>query len=148
MKNNTRYPYFLVVDDNVDDHLLVVSALTEVFAKPKILSVFESQHALDYIEDSRRTNLIPDLIILDLKHSTLTNAQYFSRLRNDTWLKNTPIIVLVESDEVNIADLKAIGANDIFVKSRSAAQLAEVFKTVAGKWLGSFKIKPATTKRV
>jgi CheY-like chemotaxis protein len=138
MKNMSTYPYFLIVDDNVDNHFMVVTALKSVFGKPKILSVFDGQHALEYLEDSRSDNLIPDIIVLDINRSKFSNAEYFSRLKKDKWLKNVPVIVLVDSEHVNTEDLKAIGADDIYLKTDSAGELADVFRDVAENWLSHF----------
>ncbi len=111
----------LLVEDNPDD----VKQTLRSFAKHKIANeVFvarDGADALDYLFargawEDRDPNVLPGLILLDLKLPRVTGLQVLARLRADERTKRIPVVVLTSSsEEQDMIQSYSQGAN-IFVR--------------------------------
>lgn len=88
----------VVVDDDVDDHLILRDYFNEIGVPEKTVGFFHhGQKIIDYlaaIEDSK----LPGLIVLDLNMPILNGTQTLQHLKQEARIKNIPIIIYSTSD--------------------------------------------------
>jgi len=131
----------LLVEDNPDDVALTLRA----FKKSNILNEVEVANdgveALDYLFGNgayaeRDTNVMPQLILLDLKLPKLDGMEVLRRMRADSRTKLLPIVILTSSkEEQDIVDGYNLGANSYIRKPVDFAQFSEAIRQLGLYWL-------------
>ncbi|MCE3283407.1 MAG: response regulator [Chitinophagaceae bacterium] len=99
---NESKPYFLYVEDDLEDLELLKHALAETQFDFDIIHVNDGDEACTYLESCKDFKRLPELIFLDVKMSRLDGKETFLCLKADRELARIPIVVLSTSNSEGI----------------------------------------------
>ena len=130
----------LLVEDNMNDAELAISALREHNLANKIEHVVNGPDALDFIfcrgKYSERVCVAPKVILLDLKLPKLNGLEVLKILKTDESTKKIPIVMLTSSkEEPDIESAYQLGANSYLVKPVDFDKFVESLKSVGYYWM-------------
>jgi CheY-like chemotaxis protein len=131
----------LLVEDNPDDVSLTLRALKKNKILNEVVVVNDGVQALDYLFGTgayadRDVNVMPQLILLDLKLPRLEGLEVLRRLRSDERTRLLPVVMLTSSDEEpDITDSYKLGANSYIRKPVDFAQFTEAVQQLGLYWL-------------
>lgn len=130
----------LLVEDNMNDAELAISALKEHNLANNIEHVTDGPEALDFIFCSGKYKdrhcVAPKVILLDLKLPKLNGLEVLKRLKSDESTKKIPVIMLTSSrEEPDIESAYSLGANSYIVKPVEFDKFAEALKSVGYYWI-------------
>jgi len=113
MKMN--HNHLLLIDDDADDRLIFIDALSEIGAG---IECAIAKNGLDAIEYLKTAIAIPSLIFLDLNMPFMNGLQCLEKIKKDERLKHLPIIVYTTSDNpIDKKRTKELGAEMFFTKT-------------------------------
>ena len=131
----------LLVEDNPDDEALTLRALRKNNIKNDVVVAHDGVEALDYLfgtanHAGRDPNLIPQVVLLDLKLPKLDGLEVLRRLRADERTKLLPVVILTSSNEEQDR-LKGydLGANSYVRKPVDFNQFIEAVRQLGLYWL-------------
>jgi two-component system response regulator len=131
----------LLVEDNPDDEALTLRALKKNNIKNEVVVARDGVEALDYLAGSgkwatRDANLVPQVVLLDLKLPKVDGLEVLRRLRADSRTKLLPVVILTtsneEQDRLQGYDL---GANSYVRKPVDLNQFIEAIRQLGLYWL-------------
>ena len=131
----------LLVEDNPDDEKLTVRALKKNNIVNHVAIARDGVEALDYLfctgaYAGRDTNLLPALVLLDLKLPKLDGQEVLRCLRADERTKRLPVVILTSSkEEQDLMDGYNGGANSYIRKPVDFTQFTEVVRQLGLYWL-------------
>jgi len=131
----------LLVEDNPDDELLAMRALTKGNIVNMTAVVRDGQEALDYIFCegiyADRTGGNPQVILLDLKLPKVDGMEVLRRIRATESTKLIPVVILTSSSaETDIATGYGSGANSYLVKPVDIEQFSKIIQHFLLYWIG------------
>ena len=97
----TLYPKILVVDDDLEDHLILLEYFKELGNDQHVKFLENGQRAITYLEQLTEDCLLPKLIVLDLNMPILNGTQTLLQIKRDSRLKHIPIIIFSTSENEN-----------------------------------------------
>ncbi len=131
----------LLVEDNPDDVKLTLRALKKSNIMNEIVIADDGVEAIDYLfgtgkHTGRNTNLMPQLILLDLKMPKMDGLEVLQKIRADERTRLLPVVVLTTSneDKDRIESYK-LGANSYIRKPVDFNQFAEAVRQLGLYWL-------------
>ena len=122
----------LLVEDNSDDEFLTLRELRKNNIGNKVVVVRDGVEALDFlfcrgIYADRDPNVLPELILLDLKLPKLGGLEVLERLRAKEWTRLLPVVILTSSNaDHDLADAYEYGVDACITKPVGFTQLTEV----------------------
>jgi CheY-like chemotaxis protein len=124
----------LVVDDNPDDRMFVRNALKEVAPEVALAEAFDGVDALAYLRDAR--NVVPDLVLLDLKMPRKDGFETLAEIRGDSDLCHLPVVAVftTSTDPEFVWRAYRTGANAYIGKPSSVALLRDAMAGVVKHW--------------
>jgi CheY-like chemotaxis protein len=133
----------LVAEDDPNDIFFLRRAFQKAQIKCQILDVSNGQEAVWYLGgtppyNNRSEYPLPQLLLLDLKMPLMNGFDVLEWLRQQPNLTEIPALVLSSSghdDDIRRAQL--LGARDYYIKPSDLAQLTNMAREVASKWLDS-----------
>jgi two-component system response regulator len=131
----------LLVEDNPDDEALTLRALQKNNIHNEVVVVRDGAKALDYLFGTgtylgRDTNVLPQVVLLDLKLPKLDGLEVLRRLRADERTKLLPVVVLTTSTEdQDLIDGYSLGANGYVRKPVDFMQFTEAVRHLGLYWL-------------
>lgn len=131
----------LLVEDNPDDVALTLRAFKKSNILNEVKVASDGAEALDYLfatgaYASRNTDLMPQLILLDLKLPKLDGMEVLRRMRADERTRLLPVVILTSSkEEQDIVDGYNLGANSYVRKPVNFAQFSEAIRQLGLYWL-------------
>lgn len=130
----------LLVEDNLNDAELAISALKEYNLANNLEHVKDGPEALEFIyctgKYKDRVCVAPKVILLDLKLPKLNGLEVLKRLKSDDSTKRIPIIMLTSSsEEPDIEQAYNLGANSYIVKPVEFDKFVESLKNVGFYWM-------------
>lgn len=130
----------LLVEDNMNDAELAISALNEYNLANKVEHVKDGPEALDYMfgtgKYQGKNNPNPKVILLDLKLPKLNGLEVLKKLKSDAKTKKVPVIMLTSSkEEPDIEQAYNLGANSYIVKPVEFDKFVDALKNVGFYWL-------------
>jgi two-component system, response regulator len=131
----------LLVEDNPDDEELTRIALQESSIAHQLMVVRNGAEALDYLfatgaHAGREATMMPQLILLDLKLSTMTGLEVLRRLRADERTKLIPVVILTSSiEDEDLLNSYRIGTNGYVRKQVDFSQFSEAVRLLGLYWL-------------
>ena len=137
MRNNV----ILLVEDNPDDEALTLRALLKNNIQNDVVVAHDGVEALDYLFGTgsyagRDPNLIPQVVLLDLKLPKVDGLEVLRQLRADERTKLLPVVILTssneEQDRLRGYDL---GANSYVRKPVDFNQFIEAVRQLGLYWL-------------
>lgn len=131
----------LLVEDNIDDEMLTLRALSKNKLANKIDVVRDGAEALDYIfcrgEYSQRDcSIKPQLILLDINLPKIDGMDVLKAIREDDRSKYIPVVMLTTSTQENdMVKSYECGANSYIGKPVDFNEFMEAVTQVGIYWL-------------
>jgi CheY-like chemotaxis protein len=131
----------LLVEDNPDDQALTKRALKKNNILNDVVVAQDGVEALDYLfgtgaHAGRDVNVLPAVVLLDLKLPKVDGLEVLRRIRDDHRTKLLPVVVLTSSkEEQDLAQSYSIGANSYIRKPVDFAQFIEAVRQLGLYWL-------------
>jgi two-component system response regulator len=131
----------LLVEDNPDDVTLTLRALKKNNILNEVVVAQDGVEALDYLfgtgkYNGRDTNVMPQVILLDLKMPRLDGLEALHRIRGDERTKLLPVVVLTTSSEDrDRIESYRLGANSYIRKPVDFNQFADAVQQLGLYWL-------------
>ncbi|MEP7075664.1 MAG: response regulator [Acidobacteriota bacterium] len=131
----------LLVEDNPKDEALTMRALKKSNVVNDVDVVRDGVEALDYLfctgpYESRDPNLMPQLILLDLKLPKMDGLQVLQKMRGDERTKRLPVVVFTSSSEQeDMLKSYDLGANSYVRKPVEFEEFSEATRQLGVYWL-------------
>ena|SRR5688572_22718109 len=130
----------LLVEDNRRDEALTLRALKKSNIAADIVVVRDGVEALDYLFSTgsyaARANVLPQMILLDLKLPKLDGLQVLKQVRADARTKRLPVVIFTSSnEETDLTNCYDFGANSYIRKPVAFEQYQEATGQLASYWL-------------
>ena len=112
----------LLVEDNPDDELLTLRALKKNNVTNEVVVARDGVEALDYLFGTgeyagRDTDVMPQLILLDLNLPKVDGLEVLRRLRADERTRLLPVVILTASrEQQDMLNGYSLGANSYLRK--------------------------------
>lgn len=124
----------LLVEDNLHDAELAIRALKKNNLANNLLHLEDGKEALDYLFDEG--NIMPKLILLDLKMPRVDGIEVLRRLKADEKKKVIPVVMLTSSkEERDIIESYKLGVNAYIVKPVDFVQFVQAVTQAGLFWL-------------
>ena len=139
----------LLVEDNADDEKLTLRALKKNNISNEVVVARNGVEALDYLFGTgayagRNSNVIPQVVLLDLKLPKLDGLEVLRRMRADARTKLLPVVILTSSnEEVDRINGYGLGANSYVRKPVDFNQFIEAVRQLGLYWLVLNESPPA-----
>jgi CheY-like chemotaxis protein len=129
----------LLVEDNMNDVELTLSALEEINLANKVDVVNDGVEALDYLfcrgAYADRNLSSPAIVMLDLKLPRINGMEVLREIRNDPGLKLLSVVILTSSkEEKDILDSYNLGANAYVVKPVDFTSFIRAIRDLGNFW--------------
>ena len=131
----------LLVEDNLSDAEMTISALSEHNLANKLFHVKDGEEALDFLfsegkHANRAKDFKPKVILLDLKMPKVNGIEVLQRIRNSEETKTIPVVVLTSSKEdPDIKKCYALGVNSYVVKPVEFDQFHKAISQLGLYWM-------------
>ena len=131
----------MLVEDNPDDEELTVRALKQNNLINDIVVTHDGAEALEYLFGTgkyagRDTNVLPEVVLLDLKLPKIDGLEVLRRLRADERTRLLPVVILTSSkEESDLMNGYKLGANSYIRKPVDFVQFTEAVKHLKLYWL-------------
>ncbi len=145
-----RNKIILLVEDNPDDELLALRALKKNNLLSEVVVAHDGVEALDYLFGAgeyagRDTNVMPQLILLDLKLPRIDGLEVLRRLRADGRTRLLPVVILTSSGEQqDMLDGYGLGANSYVRKPVNFEQFVRAVEQLKLYWLSLNEAPPGS----
>lgn len=142
----------LLVEDNPQDEMLILYALTNAGVANQIDVVRDGQQALDYLFAqnefaSRKDADLPTVVLLDISLPRLSGLEVLERLRATAATHLVPIVLLTSSDEDRdrFRGYES-GANSFVKKPLDFTEFSETVARLGVYWLATNEAPPRGPK--
>jgi len=141
VRSEMRNKVILLVEDNPDDELLALRALKKNNLVNEVVVAHDGVEALDYLFGAgeyagRDTNVMPQLILLDLKLPRIDGLEVLRRLRADGRTRLLPVVILTSSrEQQDMLDGYGLGANSYVRKPVNFEQFVRAVEQLKLYWL-------------
>lgn len=131
----------LLVEDNLDDVDLTLHALKKSKIKNEVKVVNDGAEALDFLFGTgeyidRDLNIMPTIILLDLKLPKVDGLEVLRKLREHERTKLLPVVILTSSkEEQDLINGYSLGVNSYVRKPVDFNQFAEAVSNLGLYWL-------------
>jgi two-component system, response regulator len=145
-----RNKVILLVEDNPDDELLALRALKKNNLLSEVVVAHDGVEALDYLFGAgeyagRDTNVMPQLILLDLKLPRIDGLEVLRRLRADGRTRLLPVVILTSSrEQQDMLDGYGLGANSYVRKPVNFEQFVRAVEQLKLYWLSLNEAPPGS----
>ena len=139
----------LLVEDNPDDEALTLRALKKNNIKNEVVVAHDGAEALEYLFGTgkyagRNTDVLPQVVLLDLKLPKVEGLEVLRRVRADKRTKLLPVVILTSSnEEQDRIDGYGLGANSYVRKPVDFTQFMEAALQLGLYWLILNEAPPA-----
>ena len=107
----------LIVDDDQEDHLILLEYFHEKGIADKVLFVENGQQALTYFTSVTEFRDLPRLVVLDMQMPVLDGVQTLEQMKQLPRLKGIPVIMLSTAEnDMERNKALSLGALDYLVK--------------------------------
>ena len=131
----------LLVEDNPDDVELTMRALTKNRIATEVVVVRHGVEALDFLfatgaYSGRNAEILPDLVLLDLKLPKVDGLEVLRRMRADARTRLVPVVVLtLSNEEQDIVEAYRLGVNSYVRKPVDFDRFNELLRHLGRYWL-------------
>jgi two-component system, response regulator len=138
----------LLVEDNDDDVQLTLRAFRKGDLVSTVTVVRDGVEALDYLlakgeYAARNPDMLPDLVLLDIKLPRVDGVQVLQRLRSHPRTKLIPIVILTSSAEPkDLLTCYTLGANSYVRKPIDFQQFTRALHQIGSYWLQTNQAPP------
>ena len=140
----------LLVEDDPDDRLLTMRALSKNRLANAIKWVEDGEELIDYLYRRGKyaepgSAPLPGLILLDLNMPRMDGREALHIIKADPELRRIPIVVLTTSQaEQDIFQSYDLGVNAFVTKPVTFEGLADAIKVLGNFWFEIVKLPPRT----
>ncbi len=137
MMSGVKPSMILLVEDNEDDELLTLRALTRNNIKNEVVVARNGADALDFLfgtgaHAGRDLSVMPEVTLLDLKLPKVSGLEVLRALRANDLTKLLPVVVLTSSlEEQDLIRSYGLGANSYVRKPVDFNQFTEAVGILA-----------------
>ena len=130
-----------LVEDNPDDEALALRALKKNNISNQVIVARDGAEALDCLlgtgqYSGRDTNLLPHVVLLDLKLPKIDGLEVLRHLRANESTKLLPVVILTSSnEEQDLLTGYSLGANSYVRKPVDFNQFIEAVRQLGLYWL-------------
>jgi two-component system, response regulator len=141
MMSGVKRSMILLVEDNEDDELLTLRALTRNNIKNEVVVARNGADALDFLfgtgaHAGRDLSVMPEVTLLDLKLPKVSGLEVLRALRANELTKLLPVVVLTSSlEEQDLIRSYGLGANSYVRKPVDFNQFTEAVRHLGLYWL-------------
>jgi len=152
MMSGVKPGMILLVEDNEDDELLTLRALTRNNIKNEVVVARNGADALDFLfgtgaHAGRDLSVMPEVTLLDLKLPKVSGLEVLRALRSNEITRLLPVVVLTSSlEEQDLIRSYGLGANSYVRKPVDFNQFTEAVRHLGLYWL-ILNEKPPTPRR-
>jgi len=126
----------LLVEDNDDDYDLTLRAFRKVGLNILIERARDGVEALDYLNDSTRNNVLPNVVLLDLNLPQISGHEVLRQIRANPRTRRLPVVILTTSREYDdLTRSYDLGANSCIRKPVDFTEFMETVQSVTTYWL-------------
>lgn len=131
----------LLVEDNMSDAELTIRALKKRNLANHLIHLKNGAEALDFIfargvYEDRNPNMVPRVILLDLKMPKVNGLEVLAQIRKDERTKAIPVVVLTSSrEDPDIEACYALGVNSYIVKPVEFEKFMKAVSELGFYWL-------------
>ena len=131
----------LLVEDNPRDEALTLRALRKSNIVNEVVVARDGVEALDYFSGTgkfagRELDVMPQLILLDLKLPKVDGLQVLKKIRADEHTKRLPVVIFTSSsEEEDMIKSYDLGANSYVRKPVDFDQFMEATRQLGLYWL-------------
>lgn len=148
----TELRRILMVEDDVNDVELALTALAEYNLANEVVVVHDGEEALDFLhcrgDYKMRLPGNPAVVLLDLKLPKIDGIELLRQVKSDENLKEIPVVVLTSSrEDTDLAECYKLGANAYVVKPVDFQQFVEAVKQLGAFWAVINEPPPRSKKR-
>jgi CheY-like chemotaxis protein len=119
----------LVVDDDVEDHLILQDHFSEKGYKHKVKYLENGKQAIQFLDSIPDGATLPSLIVLDLNMPILNGSQTLLHLKQTARYRNIPVIIFSTSEnDTEKRKCLSLGAIDYMVKPITLEECQETIK--------------------
>ncbi len=146
MENNK---VILLVEDNPDDEALTLRALKKNNIKNEVVVARDGAEALEFLFGTgkyagRNTDVIPQVVLLDLKLPKVEGLEVLRQVRADKRTKLLPVVILTSSnEEQDRIQGYGLGANSYVRKPVDFSQFLDAARQLGLYWLVLNEAPPA-----
>jgi CheY-like chemotaxis protein len=139
----------LLVEDNADDEILTLRALKQNKISNDVVIARDGAEALDFLFATgayagRNLNIMPQVVLLDLKLPKMNGLEVLRRLRADERTKLLPVVILTSSnEEQDRIQGYSLGANSYVRKPVDFNQFSNAARQLGLYWLVLNELPPA-----
>jgi CheY-like chemotaxis protein len=139
----------LLVEDSDDDVQLTLRAFRKSDLVSTVTVVRDGVEAFEYLlatgeYASRNPDVLPDLVLLDIKLPRVDGVQVLERLRSHPRTKLIPIVILTSSAEPkDLLTCYTLGANSYVRKPIDFQQFTRALHQIGSYWLQTNQAPPA-----
>ena len=123
----------LCVDDDADDLQLLNETLKDTHADFEVIEAHNGRQALDLLQNLKKFDQPPSLIILDINMPVLNGKETLSIIKTDELFKSIPVVVFTTSGSESHKSFCNLYGVEMVTKPPSF----NTFKTVVHKLLNS-----------
>jgi two-component system response regulator len=140
----------LLIEDNDDDVQLTLRALKQHRVANRVEVARDGAEALDLLfcrgaHARRDPNVLPNLVLLDLKLPKVAGLEVLEQIRSDPRTKRVPVVVLTSSNvESDLATSYDLGANSYIRKPVDFTQFMQAVDSLGLYWLVLNESPPPT----
>lgn len=137
----------LLVEDNPKDVFLVQRAFRKAEIATPLQVVSDGDAAIRYLSgdapySDRCVHPLPVFVLLDLKLPRRSGAEVLSWIRQQSYLRRLPVVILTSSREyAEVNRIYDLGGNAYIVKPPDFNQLVDILKTLNLHWI-TYNEKP------
>ncbi|HET7481050.1 MAG TPA: response regulator [Rubrobacteraceae bacterium] len=129
----------LLVEDNPDDELLTLRALKKNNVMNRVVVAHDGVEALEYLfatGSHTDPEVIPQLVLLDLKLPKVDGLEVLRRMRSDDRTRLVPVVILTSSTErQDMLEGYGLGANSYVRKPVNFVQFTAAIEQLKSYWL-------------
>jgi two-component system, response regulator len=139
----------LLVEDNPDEEVLTLQALTKSELPNRIVVVRDGSEALDWLFGSgqytaRHSPLLPQIVLLDLKLPKVDGLEVLRQIRANPRTHLLPVIIFSSSEEEkDLINSYSQGANSYIRKPVDFDQFVSTIQQLSFYWLALNEAPPA-----
>ncbi len=141
LHHNKSNGIIMLVEDNPDDEALTLRGFKKSNISNEVVVARDGAEALDYLfgtgaHAGRDLDVMPVLILLDLKLPKIDGLQVLERMRTDERTRRIPVVVLTSSNqEKDILRSYDLSANSYIRKPVDFTEFAGLVKHLGLYWL-------------
>ena len=131
----------MLIEDNPDDEVLACRALKQKSIGSDVVVARDGAEALDFLfgtgaYEGRDLEVMPQLVLLDLKLPKVSGLEVLRRLRADERTRLLPVVILTSSrEQQDLVDGYGYGANSYIRKPVDFARFVEAVRQLGLYWL-------------